>query len=579
MPDNQNNTEASGDGNIFADFVEHADFFGQPRGVATVFFTEFWERFSYYGMRALLVLFMIASVKGNNPGMGLSESTATAIYGIYLFLVYLMALPGGWAADKLWGARRAVFVGGIIITLGHFTMASPLIGFPLGPTFFIGLLLITIGTGLLKPNVSAMVGEFYPGGGAKKDQGYSIYYMGINFGAILGPTFTAVLAKRMGWHYGYLLAGIGMIIGLIVYKVGQRYTGDVGLRETDESKQTMRRRSIYYYTFEAIGIAVIVVVGWLIGADVIKISLETISDIIGFIAIIAAVAFLGYVAFYTDTDKSEKKKLGVILWLFLLEIVFWTGYEQGGSSLTVFAKKMTHRHFGPVHIIQNVFTPVAFTVVAVLLLGFFCYRIYKRKNLWPAIKVVIFVACAGIVIAVYLLSSTLAAGWKMPATMLQNIDPIWIVIMAPVFGSLWVWLAERNANPSIPAKFGLGLLGLAAAFFVIFWGAAQSTGPNSSSIGWLIATYFLFTCGELALSPVGLSSMSKLAPKGRVSQMMGVWFVGTGAGALFSGLVAGQLQTMSASQLFLLVASVLAGVGIIALIVSPFFNKLTGGVE
>src|SRR5699024_4646048 len=235
--------------------------------------------------------------------------------------------------------------------------------------------------------------------------------------------------------------------------------------------------------------------------------------------------------------------------------LFWSGFEQAGSSLNLFAERQTDRHFGPFHLIQNAGV-IIITAIAAMLLGYLCYRIYKRKNLWGLIKGVIYFTCAGIVAAIYFLVSSLAQGWTMPASMLQNINPLWIVIMAPVFGSLWVWLAKRNANPSIPVKFGLGLLGLAAGFFVVFWGAAQSAGPNSASVGWLVGTYFLFTCGELALSPVGLSSMTKLAPKGRMSQMMGIWFVGSALGNLFAGLLSAQLETLSASSLFFTVACI-----------------------
>jgi POT family proton-dependent oligopeptide transporter len=578
MPNDQATTEESTGQNDVASFVQKRDFFGNPRGLATLFFTEFWERFSYYGMRALLVLFMVASVSSGNPGLGLSDAMAGSLYGIYTFFVYVMGLPGGWIADKLWGARRTVFVGGCIIALGHFTMASPLIGLPLGSTFFIGLFLITIGTGMLKPNVSAMVGGFYPEGGAQRDKGYSIYYMGINFGAILGPTIAGLIGESINWHYGFGIAGIGMILGLISYKAGAGYLGDIGLFESDESKKALRKRNIIFYLCSALFIAAVVVVGWLISANVITISLENLAYILGIAAVVITLTFFGYITLYGGHTKTEKKRLGVILWLFILEALFWSGFEQAGSTLNLFAERDTARHLGPYHWI-HVISPIVITIIAALLLGYLCYRVFKRNDLWPLIKGVVALACAGIVIGIYFLISSLSVGWTMPASMLQNINPLWIVIMAPVFGSLWVWLARRNANPSIPTKFGLGLLGLAGGFFVIFWGAAQSTGPNSVSMGWLVVTYFLFTCGELSLSPVGLSSMTKLAPKGRVSQMMGIWFVGTALGDLFAGLMAAQLQTSSASHLFFMVACISAGGGVVALLVSPGIKRLMGDVK
>jgi POT family proton-dependent oligopeptide transporter len=578
MAEEQTVTEASRGTRQFADFVEKTDFFGNPRGLATLFFTEFWERFSYYGMRALLTLFMIAQVTSSNPGMGLSKAMAGSLYGIYTFFVYVMGLPGGWVADKLWGARRSVFVGGCIIALGHFTMASPLVGLPLGPTFFIGLFLITIGTGLLKPNVSAMVGGFYPEGGAKRDAGYSIYYMGINFGALLGPTLTSVVGEGINWHYGFSLAGIGMLIGLICYKLGDGYLGDIGLFESNESKAVLRRRSTIFYICSALVIGSVVAIGWLLGAGVINISLENLAYILGIGAVVITLAFFGYLTFFGGHTVPEKKKLGVILWLFILEALFWSGFEQAGSSLNIFAEQGTHRYFGPFNWI-HVISPIIIAVITALILGYLCYRLFKNEKIWGVIKGVVVLACAGIVIGIYFLFSSLSQGWTMPASMLQNIQPFWIVVLAPVFGYLWVWLARRNANPSIPAKFGLGLLGLAVGFFVIFWGAAHSAGPHSASVGWLVGTYFLFTCGELSLSPVGLSSMTKLAPKGRVSQMMGIWFVGTALGDLFAGLMSAQLETSSASGLFFMVACIAGGGGIIALLVSPFVKKLMGDVR
>ncbi|MDZ7716546.1 MAG: peptide MFS transporter [Balneolaceae bacterium] len=200
---------------------ERRDFFGHPRGLSTLFFTEFWERFSYYGMRALLVLFMTAAVMGDNPGLGFSDGKATAIYGLYTFFVYVLSLPGGWIADNLWGQKKSVFVGGCIIALGHFTMAGPLVGLPDQGSFFLGLIFIVIGTGLLKPNVSSMVGDLYPEGGAIRDAGFSIFYMGINFGAILGPTLCGILGEGYNWHWGFSLAGFGMLLGLCPTGLGK----------------------------------------------------------------------------------------------------------------------------------------------------------------------------------------------------------------------------------------------------------------------------------------------------------------------------------------------------------------------
>jgi POT family proton-dependent oligopeptide transporter len=493
--------------------------FGHPRGLSTLFFTEMWERFSYYGMRALLVLFMTAPIAVENPGFGFADGQATAIYGLYTFFVYVLSLPGGWVADNLWGGRKAVFVGGCIIALGHFTMAAPLIGLPEMSTFFLGLILVVIGTGLLKPNVSAIVGDLYPEGGARRDAGFSIFYMGINIGAILGPLLCGIIGEGYNWHWGFSLAGIGMFLGLIQYKVGERHLRGAGDLETDRPPAEVRAAERKFYGIAAAFALAVVVFGYLMYTGAVGLTLEGLAGSLGVIVVLLALGYFVYIIFFGGHTTDEKKKLGVILWLFILAALFWSGFEQAGSSLNLVARDLVDREmFGTV----------------------------------------------------------------IPASTLQLINPLFIVIFAPLFGALWVWLARRNANPSIPVKFGLGLLGLAAGFFVISWGTATdaaAVAAGSVPVGWLIVTYFLHTVGELCLSPVGLSSMTKLAPRSRVSQMMGIWFVAAALGNLFAGLMAGQIEDLPAAELFSFVAFLVGGGGIIALLASPFVKKLIGDVE
>lgn len=605
------------------------DFFGHPRGLSTLFFTEFWERFSYYGMRALLVLFMAAAVTGDNPGLGFSDGRATAIYGLYTFFVYVLALPGGWIADKLWGQKKSVFVGGCIIALGHFTMAGPLVGLPDEPSFYLGLVFIVVGTGLLKPNVSSMVGELYPEGGARRDAGFSIFYMGINFGAILGPTLCSILGEGYNWHWGFSLAGIGMLLGLISYKVGEKNLGDAGRLKVDDSQEVLSRRNRNFWITTGICTAIIVLFSFLMNTGVIGISLQQLAQSLGTSVALIAVIFFAYLinnpkwiagvvllaaagyyvaSFYWGPTifsyqigigitviaflilntvrmfmpslqvSLEKKRLFVIFWLFILAALFWSGFEQAGSSLNLFAERETDRTFGPYGLISQVGAFLPALLIA-LPLGYISWRIFKRDNLWWVGKAGVAGLSLLLIGFTYYVSTQLVTTWEMPASMLQNINPLFIVILAPVFGWLWTWLASRNANPSIPVKFALGLLGLAAGFFVISWGAANATGPNSVAPVWLIVTYFLHTCGELCLSPVGLSSMTKLAPERLVSQMMGVWFVAAALGNLFAGLMAGQLETLEPSGLFWSVALMIGGGGIIALLAAPPVKRLMGNVE
>ena len=490
-----------------------AQWFGHPRGLSTLFFTELWERFSYYGMRALLVLFMTSAATEGNPGLDFGEGKAGAIYGLYTFFVYVLALPGGWIADNIWGQRKSVFIGGCIIALGHFTMAGPLIGLPDQASFFLGLLLIAIGTGLLKPNVSTMVGDLYPEGGARRDAGFSIFYMGINLGAFIGPLLAGWLGETYNWHYGFSVAGFGMVLGVIQYRLGARHLGDAGLLPSDLSKDVLKKKTLVTYVVLIASFILATIAGTILLQ---RISLEALAQRLGVSIIIIAVLFFAYLLIFTNHTKIEKKRLVVIFWLFILSALFWSGFEQAGSSLNIFARESTDRVIG---------------------------------------------------------------GWELPASWLQSVNATFIIILAPVFGSLWITLARLNRNPSIPIKFSIGLLGLAGGFFVIAWGAANSGEGSLVSPVWLVVMYFFHTVGELSLSPVGLSSITKLAPAGRVGQMMGVWFIGTALGNLFAGLVAGQLETLAAADLFRNVAMTIGIGGIVALFAAPLIKRLMGKIE
>jgi POT family proton-dependent oligopeptide transporter len=507
--------------------------FGHPRGLATLFFTEMWERLSYYGMRAILVLFMTAPMTQANPGLGYGVERSSSIYGLYTGLVYLLSLPGGWVADKLWGQRRAVFVGGSIITLGHFSMAAPLIGLPDELFFFLGLLLIVIGTGLLKPNVSTMVGELYPSAeehegddpaskeaarqaGARRDAGFSIFYMGINVGAVLGPFVCGTLGEKVNWHWGFSAAGFGMLLGLIQYRLGGKYLGSAGLLDTGEDEATIRKRGRTFYLVACTAAILVALFAWMGANSIINITLTQVAESLIYIIVVLAVLYFAYLFLAGGYGSKEKRRLVVVFWLFILAAIFWSGFEQAGSSLNLFARDLTDR------------------------------QIFGRE---------------------------------MPTSWLQNVNPFFIIIFAPVFGWLWTVLARMHKNPPIPVKFGLGLVGLAAGFFVLAWGASYATVENPVTPAWLVVTYFLHTCGELALSPVGLSSFTKLAPRDRVGQMMGIWFVAAALGNVFAGLVAGRLENMDPQQLFWNVAIFILGAGVVALILAPLMHRIMGHVD
>jgi len=484
-----------------------------PRGLATLFFTEMWERFSYYGMRGLLVLFMTDAVRG---GLSYSDQTATAIYGLYTAAVYLAALPGGWIADRLMGAQKTVWYGGIIIAAGHFVLAIPH-----EKTFYLGLVLVVLGTGLLKPNISAIVGDLYPEGGARRDAGFSIFYMGINVGAFAGPLVCGYLGEQVNWHYGFGAAGVGMIFGLLQYRLSQRHLGEAGSRPAAHDKGDAISPEANRRHWQALwlGVSVIgVVVGLgLTGAvDFHPLALARWST--GIILGIAGVYFV-YLFVFAGLDAQERQRTFVILVLFLGAALFWSGFEQGGSSLNLFADRYTDRMIG---------------------------------------------------------------GFEVPATWLQSVNPIMIILFAPFFGAMWVGLARRHLDPSIPAKFALGLVLLGLGFLVMFFAARLVVTGEKVLPTWLVMTYLMHTFGELCLSPVGLSSVTKLAPKRFVSQMMGIWFLGASLGGLIAGLLAGRFHADAVADmpaLYLQIVFTTVGAGVLLLIFARPIHRLTGGIR
>lgn len=497
-------------------------FFGHPRGLATLFFTEMWERFSYYGMRALLVLFMVASVE--KGGLGIDDKTATAIYGLYAMLVYLLALPGGWIADRLLGLQKAVFYGGCLIAFGHILLAFPSI-----ESFFLGLFFIVVGTGLLKPNISSLVGQLYPASEpARRDAGFSIFYMGINLGAFTAPFITGYLGENINWHYGFAAAAVGMIIGLIQYKVTEHYLGGVGeriVRNKDHDEDEKERRKIVL-GLTVVGVVISIVVALLL-FRIIKVNPVVIAQASSVIILVSVVLYFLYIFIGEKLVADERKKLIAILILFLFSCVFWAGYEQQGSSLNLFAKRYADRFI---------------------------------------------------------------FGWEMPAAWLQAAPPIFVVIFSLVFAWIWVFLSKRNLDPSTPVKFSFGLLFTALGFAVMMWASwlvvSDGVAGPEASPGWLVLTYLLHTFGEICLYPVGLSAVTKLSPQKLRGQMMGVWFTSLAFGNLIAGLFAGEFDETGIAanpdllvDLFWTVVKVTAVAGIIILILKKPIRKLMGDVR
>jgi len=489
---------------------------GHPRGLMTLFFTEMWERFSYYGMRALLVLFMVDAVA--DGGLGFTDETATAIYGLYTAAVYLVALPGGWVADRLLGAQKAVWLGGIIIASGHFVLAIPSI-----QAFFLGLVLVVLGTGLLKPNISAIVAELYPEGGARRDAGFTIFYMGINLGAFAGPLICSTLGENLNWHYGFAAAGVGMALGLIQFRITARHLGAAGMspqaHEKGHALTFDENRHHWMALWIGVGLIMLVVGAGLTGA----ITFDPVA-LAGWgtaVILIMAAAFFGYLFLLGGLDETEKKRTVVILILFFAAAVFWSGFEQAGSTLNLFADRYTDR------MIQ-------------------------------------------------------AFNFEVPAGWYQSLNALFIIVFAPVFAAFWVWLARRHLDPSIPMKFGLGLIILGLGFAIMIFAAKLVSAGGQAAPTWLITTYLLHTFGELCLSPVGLSSVTKLAPKRFVGQMMGIWFLGAALGNLIAGLAAGRFRADAVEEmpaLYLQIVLISVGAGLLLLLFSRPIRRMCCGVK
>lgn len=493
-------------------------FFGHPRGLATLFFTEMWERFSYYGMRALLLLYMVSEV--GKGGMGLDEKTGGAIYGLYTMSVYLLALPGGWLADKLFGLRNSVFYGGCIITLGHFCLAFPFI-----ETFFMGLLFIVLGTGLLKPNASSLVGELYRSNDqARRDSGYSIFYLGINLGATAAPIITSYLGEKVNWHYGFAAAGIGMLLGTIQYKLTEKTLGDAGLgpaQLADASKQKAREKGIKT-GLVIFGILLTAFVALLlfrvIAVNPIAIAQAAVYAIGGSVAL-----YFAYILLFEKLEPDEKNKIKVIAVFFLASAMFYAGYEQQGSSLNLFADRYTDRFIG---------------------------------------------------------SFEFPAGW------FQTVPAVAVLLFLPVFAWLWIWLAKRNLNPSTPMKLSMGLMFMGLGFLVMMFGAKVIASGTKALPTWLVATYVFNTFGEICLYPIGMSAVSQLSPKKLLGQMMGVWFMSLALGNLSAGLFGGEFddQAIAANpqmmvDLFWLMVKWLTVAALVVLVISKPLRKWMGEVR
>lgn len=467
-----------GGANLLRIILEKA---GHPSGLAILFLTEVWERLSYYGMRALLVLYMVEAMTGG--GFGFANAKATQIYGYYTSAVYLTAIPGGWIADNILGAKNAVLLGGIIIAIGQFTLAAP------SPeVFYLGLFLIIIGTGFLKPNISAMVGALYKQGDVRRDAGFSIFYMGINLGALLAPLTCGFVAQdprfkawliqsgvdpHTCWRWAFAVAGFGMSLGVMQFLFGRKYLEAVGNRPIGKSA-----------------------------------SAEAIANA-------KSQQPEGYDKPITTEDY---KRLGAVIIFCTFAVLFWAVFEQAGSSLTLFADQMTNNQ---------------------------------------------------------------VLGIAYPSSYYQSVNPFFIIALTPLFA--WMWVKWGEKQPSTPLKFGIGLFFVGVGFVVAAYASSIAGSTNAKvAAWWLIAVYFIHTVGELCLSPVGLSTMTKLAHPKLVGMVMGIWFLAPAIGNFIGGFVAGYFDAKDPAivvKLFGILGCVAIGGGVVMALLTPAIRKLMGNVR
>ena len=495
-----------------------------PSGLWVLFFTEMWERFSYYGMRALLVLYLTSTLI--NGGFAYAENHALEIYGIFTGLVYLTPILGGLLADRLIGQRKAIIIGGIIMGLGQVAMSysEAVAGTANVSTddmmvlreywLFIGLGLLILGNGFFKPNISTLVGRLYADGDPRKDAAFTIFYMGINLGAFLAPLVAGYLGESIGWSWGFGSAAVGMFIGTFWFWTQESKLGTIGFGPKRTFKSLKAKMNGRDWLEILVWVAGLVAFVYLFVKTWWTLPEATTSAIIR-ISIFVAIAAVVYIVIKNTTGKTEWSRIGAILVFSVFNIFFWSGFEQAGGTFNLFARDLTDRMIGD----------------------------FELKASW-----------------------------------FQSINAIAIVALAPLFSMLWVGLGRYN--PSTPVKFSFGLLFLSLGFVVMFTADSIASPQNLVSPMWLVGVYVLHTIGELCLSPIGLSMISKLSPPRITSLMMGLWFASIALANYMAGILRGLLETlMPGMNLFLFLVITSGSAALLMFAISPWLKKMMRGIE
>lgn len=490
---------------------------GHPKGLYSLFFTEMWERFSYYGMRALLTIFLTAELA--TGGFGLDRSESLSIYGVFTALVYLTPILGGWFADKILGQRKSILIGGLVMAVGQFMLAGSAFVDLMGDLetrknfFYLGLGVLILGNGFFKPNISTIVGDLYDNDDPRKDGAFTIFYMGINIGAFLSPFVAGTLGEKVGWPYGYLAAGVGMLIGVLWFYGRRNTLEDIGLPPGYKEKGITKLlpkdwRDVVVYTIANVAFVFLVMFIWNNTSDLFH-------TIMVWVLGIAGAGFIGLSIFKGTTGSTEWTRVFVILILAFFNIVFWAGFEQAGGTFNLFAQENTDRN---------------------------------------------------------------VSGFEIPTTWFQNINPIAIVTLAPLFSILWIKLAAKRLNPRTPVKFAMAMFIGAVAFFIMTQAQNSADAGNLVSPMWLVVVYVLLTIGELMLSPIGLSMVTKLSPGKITSIMMGVWMASFALGNYLAATLE-QILTTYDFDLYPFITYLMLGSGVGLLLLSPLLNKFMKGIH
>jgi POT family proton-dependent oligopeptide transporter len=580
---------------------------GHPAGLFVLFFTEMWERFSYYGMRVLLVLFLTSSITGFNPGWGWDRKGALALYGTYTALVYITPIIGGWLADNKIGYRLAVVFGALIMTLGHFFMA-----FETETFLYLGIFCLIIGNGLFKPNMTSIISHMYKKHPEKKDGAFTLFYMGVNAGAFLGILLCGTIGEKYGWSWGFGLAGIFMFLGMLQFYFAQSLFGHIGDKpkkefaegEVDptqilEEGETQTNGfnildKILMYTSGILGVLYVIndplyEISKMKGAanpinlfpfSIGGLSGQNIAIIIGLIAFLLLLVLR--IIRYSTVVRD--RMIAVAVFAFFT-VFFWASFEQAGGSMNIFANDYTDRFLeGNSALIFKIIN----TLIYIIPLGIISWVLFKlvratfkKIPLSNAILTLSFLIVWGIVLWL-LYREFLQESTEIPATWFNILNSLFIIAFAPLFSKWW----ESKFNPSAAVKYGLGLILLGVGFGFLAFGSKdipQGALTAAVSITWLVFAYLFHTLGELCLSPVGLSYVSKLVPGRMIAMMFGIWYIAVAIGNKLAGKMGGMIdeitETYSMSTFFLIFTLIPIGVGLLAMLLNPFIKKLMHGVK